>query len=301
MLTVPEAPVELPEWREPWRTGGLIHTLRQPWLLWHLVLMERGDRYKGTLLGGMFWAFAQPLTRFFMYYVIVGQVLGLVKRVPNFGIYVFCGIVMAQFFNAALKSGTRSMARSTSLLRKVNLPREAIPATAVLSQIMRLGPASVILLIVAVLTGWRPNHLVGVPYAIAGITLVTVFLIGLGLLLSVGNAYVRDISMAVSLVTMLTHWISPVMYPLDLVTKTLGSGALYTIYVANPLTIAMFGLRQTFWYPTVPPPLAAQNAGSIPAASIVLSIAIALGTLGAGIVVAHRFSHRLVLRGKWSS
>lgn len=295
-MTAEGVPVDAPAWREPWRTGGLITALRQPRLLWHLVRVERGDRYQGTLLGGMFWAFAQPLARFLMYYVVIGIVLGLTKRVENFPVYIFCGIVMVQYFNAALKSGTRSLARSTGLLRRVNLPREYIPITAVLAQIMRLGPASIVLLVAAILTGWRPNHLVGVPYAVGGILLVTVFLIGLTLALGVGNAYIRDIAFGVELVTMLTHWISPVLYPLTLVQQTLGDGPLYTLYLANPLTIAMFGLRETFWAPTV-----ADDPIQIPGVAVALSVIISLTTLLIGVAIAHRFSHRLVLRGKWSS
>ena len=298
-MTADQAPVDAPPWREPWRTGGLVATLRQPRLLWHLVRVERGERYQGTLLGGIVWQFAQPITKFFMYLVVVGIVLQMSKRVHNFAIYVYCGIIMVQYFNAAMKSGTKSLARSTSLLRRVNLPRELVPLTAVLAQILRLGPATIVLLVVAVFSGWRPNHLLGVPYAIGGIVLVTIFLVGISLALSVGNAYIRDIAFAVELVAMTTHWISPVLYPLDLVTKTLGDGPLYTLFLANPLTIAMMGLRETFWVPTVSSSQAADVV--IPGEALALSVLISFSALFIGIAVVHRYSHRLVLRGKWSS
>ncbi len=298
-MTADQASVDTPAWREPWRTGGLIAALRRPRLLWHLVRVERGERYQGTLLGGVFWEFARPVTRFLMYLVIVGVVLGLGERVDNFAIYVFCGVIMVQYFNAAMKSGTKSMARSTSLLRRVNLPRELVPMTAVLAQILRLGPATIVLLVVAAFSGWRPNHLVGVPYAVGGILLVTIFLVGLGLILSVGNTYVRDVAFGVELVATMTHWISPVLYPLDLVTETLGDGPLYTLFLANPLTIAMMGLRETFWAPTVSASQAADI--EIPGAALGLSIVISLVTLLIGLAVVHRYSHRLVLRGTWKS
>ena len=298
-MTADQAPVDAPAWREPWRTGGLVATLRQPRLLWHLVRVERGERYQGTLLGGIFWQFAQPITKFFMYLVVIGVVLQMTKRVDNFAIYVFCGVIMVQYFNAALKSGTKSMARSTSLLRRVNLPRELIPLTAVLAQILRLGPATIVLLVVAAFSGWRPNHLVGIPYAIGGIVLVTIFLVGVSLALSVGNTYIRDIAFGVELVAMMTHWISPVLYPLTLVKSTLGDGPLYTLFLANPLTIAMMGLRETFWAPTVSADQA--NDIEIPGEALALSVVISLAALFIGIAVVQRYSHRLVLRGKWSS
>ena len=296
-MTAHEGPVDAPAWREPWRTGGLIAAVRRPRLLWHLVRVERGERFEGTLLGGLFWQFAQPIVKFFMYLVVVGVILGLTKRVDNFAIYVFCGVIMVQFFNAAMKSGTKSMARSTSLLRRVNLPRELVPMTAVLAQILRLGPATIVLLVVAAFSGWRPNHLVGIPYALGGILLVVVFLVGLGLILSVGNTYVRDVGFGVELAAMMTHWISPVLYPLDLVTKTLGSGPLYTLYLANPLTIAMMGLRETFWAPTVSADQAADI--EIPGLALGLSVVISVATLLVGLAVVRRYSHRLVLRDTW--
>lgn len=287
-----------PPLREPWRPDSLLSVARRPHLVWLFVQSELGNPYAGTLLGKA-WDYLRPLIRFFVYFAVVGLVLGLQKKVPNYGIYVFSGVATVQTFSVALINATRSLSKNSSLIRKVNVPVEAIPIASVIASTVREKAAVIILVVASVLTGWRPNHLVYVPYFVGGVTLLLVFASGLGMITAVAAMYVKDTQYAVQTLTMLIRWASPVIYPWMLVGQLLPGWAT-TLYLANPVTVALFGVRETFWVPTVGAGIVAQKMKPLPLLPLVLSIVIAFGTLLIGQWLMRRTQHRVASRVKWS-
>lgn len=298
-MTNPEVADE-PAWREPWRTGGIIAVARHPRVLWLFARGEMRDRYRGTWLGGL-WDYMRPLTRFFVYFVVIGILLEISKSVDNFGVYIFSGIVTVQLFASALVSGTRSLAKHSSLLRRVNVPRENIPIATVLASFLRQRPAVIILVIATVLTGWRPNHLAALPFAVAGVLLLGLFVSGLSLITSVANMYVRDTQYAVETLVMLTRWASPVLYPWTLVSQQFGDGWVTTLYLSNPVTIAMIGIRQAFWAPTVSAANVSETMPPVPTLPVVLSVLLSLSTFALGLWLVRRTEHRVASRLSWNS
>jgi ABC-2 type transport system permease protein len=295
-VTLTDPAAAEPQWREPWRTGGMWAVARNPRLVWELVRGDLRSKYQSTILGDV-WGYIKPLTRFMVYFLVIGVLLGISKKVDNFPVYIFCGVVVVQFFNAALNSGTKALAKYLPLVKRVNIPREAIPVSTVLANIFRLRPSLIILVIAAVLTGWRPIHLVSLPYAVAGLLLVTVFVSGLVLVSSVANLYIRDTQYAVETAVMVVSWASPVIYPWTLVADKYGEHSwITTVYLSNPITIAVFGVRATFWEPTVTDPLPAP-----PPLPFFLAWVIALATFAVGLRVMQRYDHSLILRSHWGN
>lgn len=298
-MTTPDV-TAAPPWREPWRTGGPLALVRRPQIVWLLAQGELRNKYRGTWLGGA-WEYVRPLTRFFVYFVVIGILLEISKRVDNYGVYVFSGVVTVQFFASALVSGTRSLAKHGSLLRRVNVPREALPIATVLAALIRQRPAVIILALAAVATGWRPNHLAAVPQLVAGVIMLMVFVSGLALITSVANMYIKDTQHAVDTLVTLTRYGSPVIYPWTLVSDKYGVDSLITtIYLSNPVTVAMYGIRAFFWEPTVSAEAAAELP-PIPPLPLALSVVISLGTLAFGLWLVRRTEHRVASRISWSS
>ena len=79
------------------------------------------------------------------------------------------------------------------------------------------------LLVGTLIAGWRPDA-VGLLALVAGLALVGVLALGLGLLLSALNVLYRDVENVVDLVLMVLVWTSPVLYPWQLVADLLGAG-----------------------------------------------------------------------------
>jgi ABC-2 type transport system permease protein len=245
------AAAETPQLRDPGEGGGLGEVLRRRFLLRLLVRKELKVRYQGSVLG-MGWSYIQPLTRFMVYFVIIGIVLGINRRVPNFAVHIVAGMVFVHFFTETFGSTTRSVFRNKALVRKVGLPREMFPVASLLVSAVNIIPGLVILFIVSVLTGWHPTwHFV--PSLLLAFSVVASWGFGVGLLFSAFNVYYRDFSKVVQVVSSILPWTTPMIYAFDMVSDRF-TGQLswmMEVYLANPVAIAVMLSQQALWVPTV--------------------------------------------------
>jgi ABC-2 type transport system permease protein len=239
-----------PELRDPSGGGGLLDVFRRRYLLRLLVRKEVKVRYQGTVLG-MLWSYIQPMTRFAVYFVIIGVVLGLNRSVPNFAVHIVAGMVMVHFFTEAFSSTTRSVVRNKSLVRKVGLPREMFPVASLLVTAVNIVPALVILFVVSVITGW---HITWdfLPSLLLGFAVVASWGFGLGLLFSAFNVYYRDFSKVVRVITTLIPWTTPMIYAFEMVAERFaGAWWALELYLANPCALAVMLSQRALWLPTL--------------------------------------------------
>jgi ABC-2 type transport system permease protein len=241
----------LPPLASPFAGGGLADVFRRRYLLKLIVQKEIQARYQGSLLGLM-WSYIQPLVRFSMYFFVIGLVLGLHKNIPNFAIHMFAAIVAVHFFTETFTSGTRSIVRNKAIVRKMAMPREMFPVSAVIVSAINTFPQMLILFIASVALGWRPDT-VGILAAILGLSIITVLGTALALLFAGMNVFFRDFQNVVATFTLFTHWIVPMLYPFSkLATSGLAGNALfYDLYLSNPLTVGVLLLQRAFWAPTI--------------------------------------------------
>ena len=279
---------------EPWRAGGPLSLWRNRRLLWQLTLSVRSKRLQGTVLGKV-WDYINPLVQFSVYFLVIGKLLGLERSVPNFPLYIFTGLTTVQYFIGGLQSATASFEMNRRVIRAVQFPRELLPASRLLGEFVALGPPLVILVIVALLFEWRPDVL-SLGVAVAGVLLMAVFTFGLGLLFGVANVFIRDTRQVVGVITTLARWAVPVIYPWTLVPDRFGDGLITTLYLANPVTIATFGVREAFWHPTVETPFP-----PIPIESVVVGIGITIAVVVLGFIVLRRYQWRMVQRLRWTT
>ena len=241
---VPDAPLE-----PSYGRGGLHDVLRRRYLLKLLVQKEIQARYNGSLLGLM-WSYVMPLARFCMYFFVIGLVLGLHRDVPNFAIHMFCALVFVHFFTETFSSGTRSIMRNKAIVRKMAMPREMFPVSAVIVSAIHAFPQMLILLVASFAVGWDPS-IADLGAGLLGFAILSLFCTGLALVFSAFNVYFRDFGQFVALLTIFTHWAVPMIYPYSKVaTSSLADGPWLDLYLANPLTEAVLLLQKCFWEPT---------------------------------------------------
>jgi ABC-2 type transport system permease protein len=280
--------------REPWRVGGLRSLWTDRRLLWRFTRNLRARRLQGTLLGRT-WDYINPLVQFMVYFLVIGVLLGLSRTVENFPLYIFSGLIVVQFFNEGLTGASNSFTRARLLLRRAVFARELVPASHVVSRTIALGPPLAILLVACLALGWRPD-LPALLVAVAAMALLAVFTFGLGLIFAVATVFIRDTGQVVGIITTLARWATPVIYPWTLVPERFGDGWITTLYLANPVTIATFGMREAFWHPTVE-----EGLPPIPTASLGLGIALGVLVLVAGLLVVARYRFRVVQRLRWTT
>lgn len=242
---VPEAPLTPPAPR-----GGLLDVFRKRYLLRLLVRKEIQARYSGSFLG-LLWSYVQPAVRFFVYFVVMGVIIGLHKDVPSFGIHVFAGLVFAHYFTETFSAGTRSIVRNRSIIGKMPMPREMFPVASMLVSAFHVIPGMVILAAAGLFVGWTPDP-AGILAGLMGFTIVALLGTALALLFSAANVFFRDFGNIVSTLTLFIHFTVPMIYPYSMVQDRFGSFAQY--YLFNPVAEAVLLNQRCFWVGATPDP-----------------------------------------------
>jgi len=236
---VPDAPLI-----DPSATGGLAGVFQRRYLLRLLVRRELAARYQGTVLG-LLWSYVQPLTRFAMYFFVIGVVMGLHSDVEHFGIHMFAGFVFVHYFTEVFAAGTRSVVRNKALVQKMAVPREMFPVASVLVSAYHTIPSMLILLVACFASGWTPDG-VGILAGILGFSILTVLGMALALLFAAANVYFRDFQNIVGTLTSFVHFSVPMIYPFERVTRALDGGWV-DLYLANPLAESVLLMQRFLW------------------------------------------------------
>lgn len=236
-----------PELVEPGRGAGLRDVVRQRFLLRLIVRQEMRVRYHGSLLG-VLWSYVKPAVQFVVYFYALGVFLRVNENLEDFAIYLFAGLVVMNFFGEAFGNAARSIVRNAPLVNKIYLPRELFPVATTYVAAIHLLPQVVVLLVGAVMAGWTPSF-AALFSALLGFAVVASLVSGLGLLMAALNVYFRDVENIVDLVLLVVVWLSPVLYPWTFAQGKIGPGWLETLYLANPLTIAVQLFQRAFWFP----------------------------------------------------
>lgn len=234
---------------EPSAGNGLLEVFRRRYLLRLLVRREISARYSGSFLG-LIWSYINPLSQFFIYFIVMGYIIGLHKDVPNFAIHVFSALIIVHFFTETFNAGTRSIVRNKSLVQKMAMPREMFPVASMLVSLWHVLPQLVILVVACVFTGWAPDP-GGMAAALLALAIITVLGTALALLFSAANVFFRDFSSAVNIVTNFVRFSVPMIYPYSLVDERWGAAAQYYLY--NPIAVAVLLFQRAFWIGTIDP------------------------------------------------
>jgi lipopolysaccharide transport system permease protein len=206
--------------------------LRELWeyrdLLYFLVKRDVSIRYRQTLIGTV-WAILQPL----LLAVVFSVFLGHYAKVPSgadvpYPVFALTGMAMWLYFSQAMQFASDSTVSSRELIGKVWFPRLVIPIAAVLPPAIDFIPAFLVALIVQLAYGIVPPlQILLVPF-LAVLTLVVA--LGIGLWLSALNVRYRDIRLAVPFIVMIGLFVTPIVYPFDVVPD-----AAQAIYALNPM------------------------------------------------------------------
>ncbi|WP_111766350.1 ABC transporter permease [Nakamurella deserti] len=223
-------------------------------LLGNLVSKELKVRYKESVLGFL-WTLVRPLMQLLVYSVAIGIFLGSGKVIPEFGIYLFTGLLAWGLFTDIVGGCTGSIVGNAGLVKKVYFPRELFPLSVVGAAIVNFLLQLVVLLGAYVVTGeWpRVGDLLLVPLAL--LALIT-FATAVGLLLAAANVFLRDVQHLVEIGLLLWFWMTPIVYDWTKVkTQLAGTVAepkpdttwLFDVYMANPMTNVVLAFQRALW------------------------------------------------------
>ncbi|MBD8139233.1 ABC transporter permease [Frigoribacterium sp. CFBP 8759] len=222
-----------------------IYSHRQ--LLDLLIRRDLKSRYKDSALGFL-WTLIRPITQLIIYYVVLGQILGAARNIPEFAVYIFSGLTIYGLFSEIIAGSTSSIVSNGGLIKKVYTPREIYPLASIGSALFNFGIQMVVLIGATIVTGSFPAHL-DILYFFPSVLLILIYGTAFGLLLAALNVYLRDMQYLVEVLLMLAMWASPIVYAWTMVSNALTGGRewLLGLYTDNPITLAVLGFHRAFW------------------------------------------------------
>jgi len=237
----------------PGRSHGLIDVVRWRYLLRLLVRTGVTTRYRNSVLGWA-WSYVRPAAQFLVFWIVLGIFMNL-DRVPNYAVYLFSGIVVINLFSEGFKNATTSIVGNAPLVRKVFLPRQLFAVSAVLVSFVHFLPQVALLLFVCLLMGWAAHiSVLSILAVLAGMAIVMVFSLGLGLFFGAVNVRFRDAENIVELMLLLATWASPVLYAWTMVETAIVEKLgwphwIVELYLLNPITQGVELFHYAFWRP----------------------------------------------------
>lgn len=185
-------------------------------LLSELVRTDFKLRYQGSVLGYA-WSLLRPLLLFAILYVVFVKFLRIGGDVPHFPIYLLLGVVLWQFFADMTSQSLGSIVGRGDLIRKIRIPRWMIVFSSSISAVINL------LLNLVVITIFLIFNKVNLTFDVLLLPLILVeiyvFALGLSLLLSAAFVKYRDITYVWEVILQAGFYLTPILYPLTLITN----------------------------------------------------------------------------------
>jgi lipopolysaccharide transport system permease protein len=178
-------------------------------------------------------------------FTVVRSFVGIDSGNVPYALLTYCAMVPWAFFQDSTSDAVGSVVNHGNLIKKIYFPRELFPLASLLTKVIDLGVSLAILALMMLWYGVAPH------WTLAWAPLILLYTVAASLAVSLAgsamNVYSRDLSQALPLLLSLLMYLSPVMYPLQLVKSKLldqhmagdWSEPLYLLYTLNPMAGAI--------------------------------------------------------------
>lgn len=258
----------------------------------NLTLRELRGKYKRSVIGWS-WSLINPLATVLIYSLVFSFFLkvspdrGSPSGLKVFALFLLCGLLPWNYLSNGIMGGMSALVANANLIKKVYFPREVLVVASLVSwlvsMLIEMGVlAGILLLFGNMVVPW-------IPVALLLMLLQSIFILGLGLMLSVLNVYFRDVQHFIGIILQIWFYATPIVYPINVVEKAaadrnleiLGVG-LASLYRLNPMVGYVEAYRDILYDLRFPP-----------AGDIAYLACWSIATLTVGLLVFNRLSANL--------
>lgn len=176
-------------------------------LIYNLVLRDLKVRYKNSVLG-VAWSWLNPLLMMLVFTFVFEVMQG--AAIPNFHVLVLSALLPWNFFSGAVMGGIPSIVGNGHLIKKIYFPREILPISTVLSNLVNFLIALPVLFALVLVSGMSLHWwmlLLPLP-----ILIETIFALGIVFFLSTLEVFYRDTHMLMDVGMMAWFFLTPIFY-----------------------------------------------------------------------------------------
>lgn len=195
------------------------------------IASEFRSRYARSRLGFM-WAVLHPLAQALIFAIILAEVLGArlpgVESTVAYPIFLLSGIAAWGLFSEILNRSTTVFIEYSSALKKIAFPRLCLPFIVWGAAVINHGLLVLAILVIFAFLGHMPG--IAIVVLPLGALLISLLAFGLGIVLGILNVFSRDVGQVVGVVLQMWFWLTPIVYPPQIVPS-----ALAPILAYNPM------------------------------------------------------------------
>ena len=255
-------------------------------LLYELTRKNIKLKYRDSWLG-IFWSFLQPILTMAVLSVVFGNIFGAEREyIVCYPVYLFSGRLLFEFFTSSSKMALNSFRSNAAIIKKVYVPKYMYPLSGILSNFVTFSISILCYICVWIffkLTGMSDGgELTLTPYVLLffiPMAILLMFVVGVGLILSILQVYFRDIQYIWDVFCTLLFYMVPAIYHIN----SIKSDWTRAIIQINPLYSMIELFRQCVLYGE---PMQWQM--------LLYALAWALGVLLIGIFIFNKKSDDLV-------
>lgn len=233
-------------------------------------------RYRRSFLGFL-WTVLAPMLN----YLVMGIVFSFVMRnqMDGFFVYYFSGAVFFSIISSCLNRAPTFLIGNEHYIKKIYVPKMIFVLNGTSYEIANFTLSAFSLIVLGLLTGYL-NLSAHALLIIIPLVLISIFLIGLGSIISVATVYFRDLIHIVPVLVQALFFLTPVIYQKSMIPEK------YQFLVdLNPFYYFLEIYRQPLIYQRIPP----LNYYGI---CVVMASAMFL----AGLVLIKKFDNRIVFK-----
>jgi len=205
-------------------------------LLRTLVQRDLRARYEGSMIGNL-WAVVHQILQLLIFtyvFSVVLQVKLSLKGLPatdfTYGLWLFAGLIPWTALVMGLSQAAMSVINQPNLVKKVVFPLSLLPLVPIVSAFIESSIGLILLIaMLAFTTKMLHASLLLLPLVWIPQLLLTA---GLGYLTAGLTVFIRDIAQTVGVVLNLWFYVTPIIYPADIVPEFLK----FWVFQFNPFT-----------------------------------------------------------------
>ncbi len=223
-------------------------------LVVNLAQRDLKTKYKKSILGWL-WSLINPAATLAIYTFVFGVILQ--GRAPeagegglqSFPLFLFAGLVMWNGFASGLTDSMGALEGAAPLLTKIYFPPESPALAAIAGVALQTVTETAILFAIMIIVGNAGWTFLLFPIPLLFVTMLS---LGFGLVLSILNTRFRDVGYLVAIVIQVGFYLTPIVYPVDLVPEERWGLPVRQLYQLNPMARLVEIFRDISYYLRVP-------------------------------------------------